>query len=173
MTSPPPPIAEVLALLGVDVRRRRFRCVSPEHEDRNPASAVYSTRSGTERFHCHACGADGDVWDLVCLALSLSKRQGYRWLRERFPALKPVRAPKPRGPTWKDVDRTLAECDIGRAPGLEGEWAYMLDDLYFTRGATPKEQIEAILAWYAWALPLAKMRLKQTGGHAKIVPAGT
>lgn len=41
---------------------RPFRCLNPEHPDRNPSMSYDSKR---EKVHCFACGADYDTIDLI------------------------------------------------------------------------------------------------------------
>jgi len=38
-----------------------FRCIHPEHEDRNPSNG-FVKGSGDEQFHCFSCQASGDVY---------------------------------------------------------------------------------------------------------------
>ena len=40
-------------------------CRCPFHDDHQPSAGVFETEDGTWRFKCHACGACGDVLDLV------------------------------------------------------------------------------------------------------------
>lgn len=68
---------------GIDPRRR-FRCLNPDHLDRNPSMGYDARR---HKVHCFACGADYDLFDLLMLdehcqtpldALALaSKRYGH------------------------------------------------------------------------------------------------
>ena len=56
-----PYLADYLHLRGINPARR-FRCLNPEHTDRNP-SMGYDTRR--HKVHCFACGADYDLFDLL------------------------------------------------------------------------------------------------------------
>lgn len=68
---------------GIDPRRR-FRCLNPDHLDRDPSMGYDARR---HKVHCFACGADYDLFDLLMLdercetpldALALaSKRYGH------------------------------------------------------------------------------------------------
>lgn len=49
--------------------RRRFRCLNPDHFDRNP-SMGYDPRR--QKVHCFACSADYDLFDLLCIDENLS-----------------------------------------------------------------------------------------------------
>ena len=42
--------------------RKPFRCLNPEHPDRNPSMSFDSRRN---KVHCFACGADYDIFDLI------------------------------------------------------------------------------------------------------------
>ena len=48
---------------GIDPRRR-FRCLNPDHYDRDPSMGYDARR---HKVHCFACGADYDLFDLVML----------------------------------------------------------------------------------------------------------
>lgn len=48
-------------ILGIDTRKN-FRCLSPEHEDRNP-SMSFNSKNNT--VHCFSCKATYDIFDLV------------------------------------------------------------------------------------------------------------
>ena len=58
-----PYLADYLHLKGINPARR-FRCLNPEHTDRNP-SMGYDTRR--HKVHCFACGADYDLFDLLMI----------------------------------------------------------------------------------------------------------
>lgn len=42
--------------------RKPFRCLNPEHPDKNPSMSYDSRRN---KVHCFACGADYDIFDLI------------------------------------------------------------------------------------------------------------
>ena len=58
-----PYLADYLHLRGINPNKR-FRCLNPEHTDRNP-SMGYDTRR--HKVHCFACGADYDLFDLLII----------------------------------------------------------------------------------------------------------
>ena len=53
---------------GIDPRKR-FRCLNPDHFDRDPSMGYDSKR---HKVHCFACGADYDLFDLLALDENLS-----------------------------------------------------------------------------------------------------
>ena len=58
-----PCLADYLRAKGIDPRRR-FRCLNPDHLDRNPSMAYDARR---HKVHCFACGADYDLFDLLAI----------------------------------------------------------------------------------------------------------
>lgn len=58
-----PRLADYLRERGINPARR-FRCLNPEHLDRNP-SMGYDPRR--HKVHCFACGADYDLFDLLAM----------------------------------------------------------------------------------------------------------
>ena len=63
-----PYLFDYLRAKGIDPRRR-FRCLNPDHLDRNPSMAYDARR---HKVHCFACGADYDLFDLLTLDHSYS-----------------------------------------------------------------------------------------------------
>ena len=63
-----PYLFDYLRARGIDPRRR-FRCLNPDHLDRNPSMAYDARR---HKVHCFACGADYDLFDLLTLDHSYS-----------------------------------------------------------------------------------------------------
>lgn len=58
-----PHLLDYLHSKGIDPRRR-FRCLNPEHLDRDPSMGYDDRR---HKVHCFACGADYDLFDLLQL----------------------------------------------------------------------------------------------------------
>lgn len=58
-----PYLADHLRRQGIDPRKR-FRCLNPEHFDRNPAMGYDPKRY---KVHCFACGVDYDLFDLLMI----------------------------------------------------------------------------------------------------------
>ena len=67
------PIEEVVAKLGIEVGRHKALC--PFHEDRHP-----SLHFKNNRFKCFACGASGDVIDLVMRYVDISFKEAVEWM---------------------------------------------------------------------------------------------
>lgn len=63
-----PHLLDYLHSRGINPRRR-FRCLNPDHPDRNPSMGYDSRRC---KVHCFACGADYDLFDLLQLDEHLS-----------------------------------------------------------------------------------------------------
>ena len=71
-----PYLFDYLRARGIDPRRR-FRCLNPDHLDRNPSMAYDARR---HKVHCFACSADYDLFDLLTLDPAIPRRSR-RWLR--------------------------------------------------------------------------------------------
>ena len=56
--------AELLASELGEGRRGRFHCPDPSHPDENPSAGIYTRKDGAVAAHCHACGFDGDLFDV-------------------------------------------------------------------------------------------------------------
>ncbi len=71
------PIEEVAGRLGMTVVRHTALC--PFHNDKNPSLHFHR---GKNRFKCFACGASGDVVDLVMKYNNVGFREAVEWLME-------------------------------------------------------------------------------------------
>ena len=71
------PIEEVAGRLGMTVVRHTALC--PFHNDKNPSLHFHR---GKNRFKCFACGASGDVVDLVMKYNNVGFKEAVEWLRE-------------------------------------------------------------------------------------------
>ena len=63
-----PRIVDYLHERGIDTRKR-FRCLNPQHLDRDPSMGFDPKRN---KVHCFACGADYDLFDLLTIDNGLS-----------------------------------------------------------------------------------------------------
>lgn len=63
-----PCLEDHLRRKGIDPRKR-FRCLNPDHFDRDPSMGYDPKR---HKVHCFACGADYDLFDLLVLDEGLS-----------------------------------------------------------------------------------------------------
>lgn len=68
-------ILMVATMLGIKVRRRKALC--PYHSDKRPSLALDARKN---RFRCFACGASGDVIDLVMKVRNVGFAEACRWL---------------------------------------------------------------------------------------------
>lgn len=76
--------SQVLEVLKLALPERgRFRCPSPDHEDKHPSAKV-DRHKGAELFYCHACGAKGNVVNLTMMLRGCSRQDAKDWLRETF-----------------------------------------------------------------------------------------
>ena len=77
-------IDEVAKRLGMDLRREtatHSKALCPFHDDTTPSLLIDSNRDhGPQHFHCFACGAHGDVIDLVREQLKLGFKEAVEWL---------------------------------------------------------------------------------------------
>lgn len=73
------PIEQVAESLGMSVRGHKTLC--PFHKDRHP-SLMFDVRRN--RYRCFACGAHGNVIDLVSECRGLGFRDSCEWLSRRY-----------------------------------------------------------------------------------------
>lgn len=77
-------IDEVAKQLGMDLRKETAttsKTLCPFHDDTKPSLLIDSSRDrGLQHFHCYACGAHGDVIDLVKDRLKLDFKAAVEWL---------------------------------------------------------------------------------------------
>ena len=111
-----PRIADYLRERGIDPGKR-FRCLNPEHLDRNPSMGYDPKR---QKVHCFACGADYDLFDLLALDGHLdTPRDALAEASRRYgrgdvtasgqPAPRPARAQPPEEDTY--LERCFASRD--------------------------------------------------------------
>ena len=105
---------------GIDVRRNGMACC-PFHDDRHPSMKV------DDRYHCFACGEDGDVIDFVGGLFGLRPIDAARKLAQDFGVPVDDTSPPPKEPVrkkyrnWRDdLTRDFAVlCDY---IALLGDW---------------------------------------------------
>jgi len=77
-------IDDVAKRLGMELRAEtstRFKSLCPFHDDKTPSLLIDSSRSeGRQHFHCFACGAHGDVIELVKGRLNVGFKDAVDWL---------------------------------------------------------------------------------------------
>ena len=54
-------LEEYLQRKGINTKEL-FRCISPEHEDKNPSMSFYKKKN---KCTCFSCGKNYDIFDLV------------------------------------------------------------------------------------------------------------
>lgn len=107
-------ISVVAESIGLQMKRRGARysilCPNPEHNDKHFGNCVLTPKG----FKCYSCGAYGDVFDLVRLALNVSKQEAYGIVadicggRDNF-IIKQSNQEKSKKPFVKLPDRELLE----------------------------------------------------------------
>jgi DNA primase len=73
------------------------KTLCPFHEDRRPSMQLYPGSGGRRaQFHCFACGAHGDVFDLIKRQLGKDFQGALEWLAERLHHRVPTRVSSAR-----------------------------------------------------------------------------
>jgi len=72
--------AEILAA-GSTVKGKTCNCPSPDHDDAHPSAGLYERSDGAQAVHCHSCGYDADVIDLMAANRGCSPDDILRELR--------------------------------------------------------------------------------------------
>ena len=55
-------------------RWRKVRCISPNHEDKNPSASV-NLMNDTAGYKCFSCGLTGDPWKLGKILWGMSPQE--------------------------------------------------------------------------------------------------
>jgi DNA primase catalytic core len=80
-----PDVAEALGLRVFSRGGVTPRALCPFHSDQHPSLYLYpSSRGARAQFHCFACGAHGDVYDLIKKQLITDFRGALDWLSARY-----------------------------------------------------------------------------------------
>ena len=74
-------LKDYLTLKGIKVDGGVCRCISPNHEDKNPSCQI-----GKLTFYCFGCGITGDIYDAVLLLEGIphSPLTAYDYLEKLF-----------------------------------------------------------------------------------------
>lgn len=77
-------IDRIAERLGMELRNQSSTIkttLCPFHDDKSPSLQIDTSRShGRQHYHCYACGAHGDVIDLVKGSLQVDFKQAVDWL---------------------------------------------------------------------------------------------
>lgn len=77
-------LAKQLGCVVVDGQSKSPRTLCPFHDDRTPSLHLYrESQAGRGHYHCFACGAHGDVFDLVQKLRGVEFREAAEWLARR------------------------------------------------------------------------------------------
>ena len=74
------PLAEACEKLGIHIQRRQLLALCPFHHDKHPSLRIYQ-----DHFHCYACQAHGNIFDLVKEVRGVDFPGALSWLEESFP----------------------------------------------------------------------------------------
>src|SRR5687767_2948897 len=92
-----PDVARSLGLRVISQGTTTPRALCPFHDDRHPSLYLYPSRGGGRpQFHCFACEAHGDVFDLIKKQLGTDFLGALDWLAGRQRIDIPTRAPVSR-----------------------------------------------------------------------------
>lgn len=131
--------SRVAEALGITVVRRgaTLRCICPFHDDHAPSLNLYDTQGNRPpHHHCYACGADGDVFDLVRHVRQCSFPEALDWLSGTFGLQRRRIRPSQRLrgsadiPTWMGTTASALEnaARIYQQRGASNELEEWLDD---------------------------------------------
>lgn len=73
-------LAEVCEKLGIHIHRKQSLALCPFHHDRKPSLHIYQ-----DHFHCYACQAHGNIFDLVKKVKDVDFPGALSWIEESFP----------------------------------------------------------------------------------------
>lgn len=73
-------VAEALGLKLDPKQSRPRKALCPFHDDRTPSLNLYQRAQDRDNFYCFACGAHGDIVDLVERRRNLEFRDAIKWL---------------------------------------------------------------------------------------------
>ena len=125
-----PRIVDYLHERGIDLRKR-FRCLNPQHLDRDPSMGFDPKRN---KVHCFACGADYDLFDLLTMDNNLSTP-----LEALILASKQYGDGSAERPAKRDVPESEGRREGGSAPPFLSEESFSssyLDDCFSHRTET-------------------------------------
>ena len=117
------PIEKVADKMGIRVVRHKALC--PFHEDRHP-----SLHFKNNRFKCFACGASGDVIDLVQKYLNIGFKEAVEWIDEEETLTKSEN--KPSSAAKEKIEKDVTDTDyletLIKNPIINAEAAHFLYD---------------------------------------------
>lgn len=118
---------------GIQNTGRNFRCLNPEHDDKNPSMGFDRAHN---RVHCFSCNFSADIVDLIKMDRNLSTAEAFLWGYEHYgieverkdsffsyratSSYRPTQAEKPRG-KGADLAAYFEECaaKMECSPGME------------------------------------------------------
>jgi len=117
-------IAAVAESLGMQVYRKagskECKALCPFHSDTKPSLVLYS--SGHSHYHCYACGAHGDVFDIVKKLKGVDFIEAARWLATRAPHVTwPQSYLPPRVSGWREAQAIYSKATSLQAFSLWAE----------------------------------------------------
>ena len=153
-------------ITGVKEHRRQFTCWL--HQDRHPSGRI--TRDG-KRWKCYQCGAEGSIYDIAMLTLSLSFRDAKSYLYQLYGfsqpnfrskqvkrQLKKIKKERELEQAFNDkvnyyyselaaMHRALFRYDNGQLGHISFQLNEIMDELM---SQDPKRRVEAVRFAEAW-----------------------
>lgn len=114
--------ADVCTRLGIRLGKRTtrgytVRCPSPQHPDRTPSCSVRVGQDGTLQWRCHACGARGDVFNLVAVVRGIDIESDFPAVVAAAQELAGIAASAPQKPDVPPEPRRLSPIEFDRVAG--------------------------------------------------------
>lgn len=143
-------LPEVASALGIRVMSRSAppKALCPFHHDEHPSLYLYPpAHGGRAQYHCFACGAHGDVFDLIKRQLGTDFRGALEWLSARYGIRIPRLAPAKRRREEPRLDGLAIAFDLFRTQSEEesllfDSWA---TKRYFSKNTLESAEVFAVL----------------------------
>lgn len=137
-------LPEIASALGLRVTSTGNppRALCPFHNDEHPSLHLYPSSQGRRaQFHCFACSAHGDVFDLVKKQLGTDFRGALEWLSARYAIRIPSGSTRPRREMQPRFDGLAIAFDLYRKERerkshsclKSGHWIVTLINSFFVR----------------------------------------
>lgn len=142
-------LPEIASALGLRVTSTGNppRALCPFHNDEHPSLHLYPSSQGRRaQFHCFACSAHGDVFDLVKKQLGTDFRGALEWLSARYAIRIPSGSTRPRREMQPRFDGLAIAFDLYRKERAEEsllfeKWAL---DRHFDKQLLRKVEVFAV-----------------------------
>ena len=117
------PLAVVCSVLGIHTDLEG-RAPCPFHDDRRPSFYLWDGDDGTERYACHPCGINGDLYDLIQRVQGCEFPEAVEYARAVLDSLPPGFVPyvRPKRPRV-DIEEYRPMLQSSQARALQPEHA--------------------------------------------------